>query len=100
MDKEVLLAIRRAFTVEELDTIREPFTDTEGKKSKVQLALEKGLAPLGKAILNDDRFSIASYYNYSTTTNHSSQEDLDDIKEGGIVLAAEAIFRNYNQVRF
>ena len=93
VEKEVRLAIRRAITTEELDTIREPFSADENKKSKVQLALEKGLGPLGEAIVKDDMHSITRLI-----AAHQSSENLEEIRESGIILAAESIFRNYSQV--
>ena len=96
VEKEVRLAIRRAITIEELDTIREPFSATdENKKSKVQLALEKGLGPLGEAIVKDDMHSITRLI-----ASYQSSEDSEEIRESGIILAAESIFRNYSQVCF
>ena len=95
VDKEGLKAIRSAYTIEELETLREYFCPAEGgKKSKVQQALERGLGPLGHAVLNDDIVSIAKIMS-SLQAKHSNPEE---IREGGIILAAETIFKNYNQV--
>ena len=49
--KDILIAVRKARTTEELDTLREPFSGDGNKKTKVQLALERGLGPLGVAIV-------------------------------------------------
>ena len=46
-----MIAVRKARTTEELDTLREPFSADGNKKTKVQLALERGLGPLGVAIV-------------------------------------------------
>ena len=67
----------------------------DGKKSKLQVAIEMGLQPLGEAIINDDFSTIQLLIN-SFSCDRANPEE---IREGGIAIAAEIIFQNYNQVR-
>ena len=94
VDKATLNAIKHAFSAEELDTLKESFAPSEGKKSKLLTALENGLAPLGAAIVTDDIAKITAILN----SLDSSRGTKEEIQEGGIIIAAEAIFRNYDQV--
>ena len=94
VDKETLNAIKHAYTTEELDTLKESFSPSEGKKSKLQSAMENGLAVLGAAIVTDNITNILTVLN----SYDSSRGTQEEILEGGIIIAAEAIFRNYDQV--
>ena len=66
----------------------------DGKKSKLQVAIEMGLQPLGEAIINDDFSTILLLVNSFSRDGANPEE----IREGGIAIAAEIIFQNYNQV--
>ena len=94
VDQETLNAIKHAYTTEELDTLKESFAPSEGKKSKLKYAMEKGLAPIGAAIVTDNISNIITILN----SYDSSRGTQEEILEGGIIIAAEAIFRNYDQV--
>ena len=94
VETETLNAIKQAYTTEELDTLKESFAPAEGKKSKLQLAIEKGLGVLGAVIILDDNMQIFSTLNSLISSNGS----LEEIREGGITIAAELIFQQYNQV--
>ena len=93
-DKATTKAIRQAYTTEELDALKESFSPSDGKKSKLQVAIEMGLQPLGEAIIKDDFSTIQLLINNFSRDSANSEE----IREGGIAIAAEIIFQNYNQV--
>ena len=94
VEKEILSAIIQACTIEGLDTIKESFSPSEGKKSKYQAALEKGLTPVGIAIIQDDYSQIQ---NAKRSHDYSCGSE-DEILEGGIVIAAEILFMDADQV--
>ena len=90
-DKAKTKAIRQAYTTEELDSLKESFSPSDGKKSKLQVAIEMGLQPLGEAIINDDFSTIHLLINSFSRDGANTEE----IREGGITIAAEIIFQNY-----
>ena len=94
VEKEILSAIKQAYTIEALDTIKESFSPSEGKQSKYQAALEKGYMPVGMAIIQDNYSQIQN----ATTSNVYSCGSRDEILEGGIIIAAEILFMEADQV--
>jgi hypothetical protein len=94
VDKQTLNSIKRAYSTEELETLKESFSPSEGKKSKLLSAMENGLAALGAAIVTDNITNIMAIL----SSYDSSRGTQEEILEGGIIIAAEAIFRNYDQV--
>ena len=94
VEREVLNAIRHAFTLESLDTIKESFSPSEGKKSKYQMAVERGLTPLGLAIIGDNYSQIQTEIKKLT---HSCDRQ-DEVIDGGITIASEILFLDADQV--
>ena len=94
VEREVLNAIKHAFTLESLDTIKESFSPSEGKKSKYQMAVERGLTPLGMAIIEDNYSQIQKEINKLT---HSCGR-IDEVIDGGITIASEILFLDADQV--
>ena len=94
VEREVLNAIKHAFTLESLDTIKESFSPSEGKKSKYQMAVERGLTPLGMAIIGDNYAQIQKEINKLT---HSCDRQ-DEVIDGGITIASEILFLDADQV--
>ena len=94
VEREVLNAIKHAFTLESLDTIKESFSPSEGKKSKYQMAVERGLTPLGMAIIEDNYSQIQKEINKLT---HSCDRQ-DEVIDGGITIASEILFLDADQV--
>ena len=94
VEREILNAIKQAYTTEGLDTIKETFAPSEGKKSKYQSAIENGLAPVGSAILKDDYFQIQ---NVIRNFDHS-YGNRDEIIEAGVTIASEILFLDADQV--
>ena len=94
VEREILNAIKNAFTLESLDTIRESFSPSEGKKSKYQIAVEKGLTPLGLAIIADDNSQIQMEIKKLANSCDRQEEVID----GGITIASEIIFLDADQV--
>ena len=92
VEKGILGAIKQACTIEGLDTIKESFSPSEGKQSKYQAALEKGYMPVAIAIIQDD------YSQIQTAKTSYSCESQDEILEGGIIIAAEMLFMDADQV--
>lgn len=94
VEREVLNAIKHAFTLESLDTIKESFSPSEGKKSKYQIAVERGLTPLGMAIIEDNYSRIQKEIKKLT---HSCDRQ-DEVIDGGITIASEILFLDADQV--
>ena len=96
VESEILNAIKQAYTTEGLDTIKESFAPSEGKKSKYQSAIENGLAPVGSAILKDDYSQIQ---NVIRNFDHS-YGSRDEIIEAGVTIASEILFLDADQVAY
>ena len=94
VESEILNAIKQAYSTEGLDTIKESFAPSEGKKSKYQSAIENGLAPVGSAILKDDYSQIQ---NAIRNFDHS-YGSRDEILEAGVTIASEILFLDADQV--